>query len=70
LLSGFSDVSLPGRLCLEPASCAPVDSWEACGPGCSISPERPSDCGVFRGSKQADDLPRQKAQAGKAMEFK
>lgn len=41
----FSGVNRPGSFCLEPACCA-------CGPGCSRSPGRPSEHGVFRGAER------------------
>jgi hypothetical protein len=49
----ISGVIWPGCLCLEPASCVPgllQVSWETCGLGCSRSPGRPADGGVFRGA--------------------
>jgi hypothetical protein len=49
----ISGVSWHMCLCLESAFCAPGMlhiSWEACVPGCSRCPERPSEYGVFRGA--------------------
>lgn len=53
LLSGCLWCWLTWVLCLEPASYVPgllQVSCETCDPGCSRPPERPLDCGVFRGA--------------------